>query len=151
MGSSFEYSYTCLASRLRRSARSGIMTLGKDKTPSLLEPSDLPTFQYSNLQTLKSSNLSQKTVSRNRRIDQILWILEGILSFYSFWTLLNTVSVQKQEIWPNSLNTSRDFVVLLFLDTFEYGKCQETWKRPNLLTTKVSRNMETTNSFEYGM
>ena len=24
------------------------------------------------------------------------------------------------------MNTSRDFVVLLFLDTFEYGKCLET-------------------------
>ena len=24
------------------------------------------------------------------------------------------------------MNTSRDFVVLLFLDTFEYGKCPET-------------------------
>ena len=33
VGSSFEYSYTRLASGLRRSARSGIMTLGKDKTP----------------------------------------------------------------------------------------------------------------------
>ncbi len=33
VGSSFEYSYTRLASRLRRSARSGIMTFGKDKTP----------------------------------------------------------------------------------------------------------------------
>ena len=33
VGSSFEYSYTRLASRLRRSARSVIMTLGKDKTP----------------------------------------------------------------------------------------------------------------------
>ena len=32
----------------------------------------------------------------------------------------------KQENWPNSLNTSRDFVVSLFLDTFEYGKCPET-------------------------
>ena len=63
-----------------------------------------------------------RKMSRNRRIDQILWILQGILSFYSFWTLLNTESVQKQEIWPNSLNTSRDFVVLLFPDTFEFGK-----------------------------
>ena len=35
VGSSFEYSYTRLASRLRRSARSGIMTLGKDKTPKV--------------------------------------------------------------------------------------------------------------------
>ena len=36
VGSLFEYSYTRLASRLRRSARSGLLTLGKDKTPSLL-------------------------------------------------------------------------------------------------------------------
>ena len=36
VGLSFEYSYTRLASRLRRSARSGLLTLGKDKTPSLL-------------------------------------------------------------------------------------------------------------------
>ena len=36
VGSSFEYNYTRLASRLRRSARSGLLTLGKDKTPSLL-------------------------------------------------------------------------------------------------------------------
>ena len=50
-GSSFEYSYTRLASRLRRSARSGIMTLGKDKSPSLLEPSNLPAFRPSNLPT----------------------------------------------------------------------------------------------------
>ena len=51
VGSSSEYSYTRLASRLRRSARSGIMTLGKDKSPSLLEPSNLPTFRPSNLPT----------------------------------------------------------------------------------------------------
>ena len=74
VGSSFEYSYTRLASRLRRSARSGIMTLGKDKTPLLLEPSNfttfrpswgndktnyfnLPTFWPSNLPTFQSSNL----------------------------------------------------------------------------------------------
>ena len=57
VGSSFEYSYTRLASRLRRSARSGIMTLGKDKTPSLLEPSNLPIFQPSNIPTFQSSNL----------------------------------------------------------------------------------------------
>ena len=30
VGSSFEYSYTCLASRLRRSARSEIITWGND-------------------------------------------------------------------------------------------------------------------------
>ena len=47
VGSSFEYSYTHLASRLRRSARSGIMTLGKDKTPLLLEPSNFTTFRPS--------------------------------------------------------------------------------------------------------
>ena len=57
VGSSFEYSYTRLASRLRRSARSGIMTLGKDKTPSLLEPSNLPIFQPSNIPTFRPSNL----------------------------------------------------------------------------------------------
>ena len=53
VGSSFEYSYTRLASRLRRSAQSRIMTLGKDKTPSLLEPSNLPIFQPSHLLILQ--------------------------------------------------------------------------------------------------
>ena len=57
VGSSFEFSYTRLASRLRRSARSGIMTLGKDKTPPLLEPSNLPIYQPSNIPTFQSSNL----------------------------------------------------------------------------------------------
>ena len=61
VGSSFEYSYTRLASRLRRSARSGIMTLGKDKTPSLLEPSDLPAFQHSNIPTFRPSWGNDKT------------------------------------------------------------------------------------------
>ena len=74
VGSSFEYSYTRLASRLRRSARSGIMTLGKDKTPLLLKPSNfttfrpswgndktnyfnLPTFWPANFPTFRPSNL----------------------------------------------------------------------------------------------
>ena len=49
--------------------------------------------------------------------------------------------VYKREKRPNLLNTeSKHF-------------CDKHWKqkkRPNPLTTKVSRNMETTNSFEYG-
>ena len=57
VGLSFEYSYTRLALRLRRLARSGIMTLGKDKTPSLLEPFNLPIFQHSNIPTFRPSNL----------------------------------------------------------------------------------------------
>ena len=43
VGSLFEYSYTRLASRLQRSARSEIMTLGNDKIP--FQPSDLLIFQ----------------------------------------------------------------------------------------------------------
>ena len=61
VGSLFEYSYTCLASRLRRLARSEIMTSGKDKTPSLLEPSNIPIFQ------------PFPKVSRNRRNNKISW------------------------------------------------------------------------------
>ena len=75
VGSSFEYSYTRIASRLRRSARSGIMTLGKDKTPSLLEPSNLSIFQPSNLPTFRPSNLPtfpKRQCLETGRIDQIL-------------------------------------------------------------------------------
>ena len=43
-------------------------------------------------------------------------------------------SDQKEEDLPNSLNTSRDFVVSLFLDTVDY---------------KMSRNVEKTKSFHY--
>ena len=91
-----------------------------------------------------------RKVSRNRRFDQILWILQGILSFYCFQTLLNSESVYKHEKRPNPLNTkvSRNMETA---NSFEYGMCQETWKRPIPLTTNVSGNMETTNSFEYGM
>ena len=45
-------------------------------------------------------------MSRNRKIDQILWILQRILSFYSFWTLLNTVSVQKH-FWIRLVSRNR--------------------------------------------
>ena len=145
VGSSFEYSYTRLSSRLRRSARSGIMTLGKDKTPSLLEPSNLPIFQPSNLPTfpkrqcLETGELTKffeyfkgfcrftlsghfwiRKVSRNRRFDQILWILQGILSFYCFQTLLNSESVYK--------HGNEQFLWL--------QKCQETWKQPIPLSTE---------------
>ena len=73
------------------------------------QPSNLPTFRPSNLPTfpkrqcLETGELTKffeyfkgfccftlsghfwiRKVSRNRRFDQILWILQGILSFYCF-------------------------------------------------------------------
>ena len=57
----------------------------------------------------------------------------------------------------------RNLVVFLFLDTFEYRKCQETGEMTKCLENdyfflfpdpfskgKVSRNRETTKSLEYG-
>ena len=55
MGSSFEYSYTRLASRLRRSAQWNCLETGDMIKP--LEPSNLPTFQPSNLPTFHPSKL----------------------------------------------------------------------------------------------
>ena len=55
MGSSFEYSYTRLASRLRRSARWKCLETGDMIKP--LEHSNLLTFQPSNLPTFQPSNL----------------------------------------------------------------------------------------------
>ena len=46
---------------------------------------------------------------------------------------------------------SRDFVVLLFLDNFEYGKCFETGEiTKSLEYRKCQETGETTKSLEYG-
>ena len=85
MGSSFEYTYTRLASRLRRSARWKCLETGEMTKPletsnlpfnlPTFQPFNLPTFQPSNLSTFQPFNLSTlqpfPKVSRNRRNDQI--------------------------------------------------------------------------------
>ena len=81
---------------------------------------------------------------------------------------MNTKSVWKQEKQQNPLKViiSRDFVVLLFLDTFEYGKCLETGEMTKSLeygmcleTGEMTKSLdygkcletgETTKSLEYG-
>ena len=60
VGSSFEYSYTRLALRLRRSARSEIMTWGNDKTPSFLEPLNLHYLNHPAFQLKRESIIVKK-------------------------------------------------------------------------------------------
>ena len=68
---------------------------------------------------LSVSNLSTYSYFWCLETEEIPWKNQRILFFYCFNTFLNSESVYKHEKWPNPLNT------------------------------KVSRNMETTNSFEY--
>ena len=122
----------------------------------------LDTFEYGKcLETGKKDQIPCIwNVSLNRRKDQILWIrkvsinmrnndnyFQGLSSFSLSTEIVQkhgnenayflyrdfVVSMLKQENWPNSLNTSRSFVVLLFPDT--YGKGVN------------SRNRKTTKSF----
>ena len=98
---------------------SNLPTVQPSNLPTF-QPSNLPTFQPSNLSTFQPFNLSTlqpfPKVSRNRRNDQIPW----------------------------KVIISRDFVVLLFLDTFciqrilSFGRL-ECWKAGRLKGWKVGR------------
>ena len=85
---------------------------------------------------LSVSNLSTFSYFWCLETEETPWKNQRILLFYCFQTLLNSESVYKHEKWPNPLNTK----VSRNMETtkfFEYGMCLETG--------------ETANSFEYGM
>ena len=85
MGSSFEYSYTCLALRLRRSARWKCLETGDMIKPlehsNLLtfQPSKIPTFQHSNLPTFQPSNLPTLYSYKSSRSSQSSSASPGLL------------------------------------------------------------------------
>ena len=113
MGSSFEYSYTCLASRLRRSSRWKCLETGEMTKP--LEPCNI--FQKC-LETGETTNSLE-----------IMTFFKGFCRFLvsrHFW-IEKVCRNRKNEknLWNNEI-VLRDFVVFLFPDTFEYGKCLET-------------------------
>ena len=169
VGSSFEYSYTRLASRLRRSARSWIMTWGNDKTNYFnlptFQPFDLPTFQPSNLPTFRPSNLPIfqpssflifqpfPKVSRNRRNDKIPWIRKVSgnrrnnkipWKNHYFQGFCFTVS-RHFWIWKVSGYRRKDQIPWIPNVSINRKSDQILWIR------NVSRNMETTKFFEYGI
>ena len=120
VGSSFEYSYTRLASRLRRSAGSGIMTWGNDKTNYFnlptLRPSNFPTFRPSNLPTFRPSNLPtfQPSNLPTFKLSNLPTFHKSVLEQEKRQNPLNTKSVWKQEKQQNPLKKSLFQRILTF-------------------------------------
>ena len=132
MGSSFEYTYTRLASRLRRSARWKCLETGEMTNPleyvKCLETGEttkaleIMIFQgiwsfLLFLDTLRIQYCLETLFSRDLVVFQFL-------DTFEFRKCLETGEMTKS--LENNDFCSRDFVVFLFLDTFEYGKCLET-------------------------
>ena len=150
------------------------MTLGKDKTPLLLEPSNFTTFRpswgndktnYFNLPTFWPSNLPIfqpssflifqpfPKVSRKRRNDKIFWIRKVSgnrrnnkipWKNHYFQGFCFTVS-RHFWIWKVSGYRRKDQIPWIPNVSINRKSDQILWIR------NVSRNMETTKFFEYGI